>query len=76
MTNTKPSVEGKYELELNFVGDGRTFLNFWDWANGNDVVVRLKDGKIYSSDGDGNELEITFQQFVDMVKDSIAKRTV
>lgn len=31
-------MEGKYKLEINFVGDGRIFFNYWDYMQGNDVV--------------------------------------
>jgi hypothetical protein len=39
-------IEGKHELEINYVDD-RKFLNFWDWAHGNDVCCQIIDGNIY-----------------------------
>lgn len=36
-------LEGRYNLELNFPGDGRLFLNYWDWAHGIDVCAEVKD---------------------------------
>ena len=43
------SLQGKYELELklNGEGDGRKFLNYWDFKYGQDVCCEIKDGKIY-----------------------------
>lgn len=70
------NVEGKYALELNFVGDGRLFLNFWDWAHGNDVVAEIKEGNLFLSNVDETEAEIDFNKFVELVKQSILKRTV
>ena len=64
--------QGKYNLELNFPGDGRIFLNFWDWAHGNDVVCEVKDGKLIR---DG-EFEIDFNQFLEDVINSINQRTI
>lgn len=53
----------KVKLELNFPGNGRVFLNYWDWDNGNDVTAELVDGNLY----DENQ-EITLQDFIDRVK--------
>jgi hypothetical protein len=53
----------KIEIELHIVGDGRTFVNFWNYMNGDDVVAELKDGKLYQDDE-----EISLQKFVDDVK--------
>ena len=67
---------GKHALELNYPGDGRLFLNYWDWMHGDDVVAEIVDGKIMLSqyDDDGNELpekEITFSEFLALVETSI-----
>jgi hypothetical protein len=72
-------LEGKENIELNFPGDGRTFLNFWDWAHGNDVVCQIKKGKLMLTEYDKNskklpEREISFQEFLKLVKKSILKR--
>ena len=68
-------IEGKYSLELNYPGDERLFLNFWNHS-GPDVVVEIRDGKLYRSryDEAGNELpeaEITFAEYLKLVEDSI-----
>lgn len=53
----------KINLELHVVGDGRTFLNYWNYRNGDDVVAEVKDGKLYQE-----EQETTLQNFIDQVK--------
>lgn len=58
----------KIPLELNITETG-TFLNFWDFVHANDVVCTVKDGKLFHHIDD-KEVEITFQQFVDLVKAS------
>lgn len=58
----------KINLEIHAVGDGRTFLNFWNWMNGDDVVAELKDGKLITTDENGVESEISLQDFIDKVK--------
>ena len=85
---TKKQIQGEYQLELKFVDD-RVFLNYWDWANGKDVCVQIKDGKllkyIYTeadtekADFEGNlmeQKEITITEFVDQVKDSISSISI
>lgn len=57
----------KINIELHAVGDGRTFLNFWDYKHGDDVVAEIKYGKLFI-DVDGVETEITLQKFVDDIK--------
>lgn len=57
----------KVELELYVVGDGRTYLNFWSWKNGDDVVAEVKDGKLYM-DVDDVDTEVSLQQFINEVK--------
>lgn len=67
-------LEGKHKIELNIVGDGRIFLNYWDWAHGNDVVCEFRDGKLLKClPDDDSEQEISFAEFVESVKDSIGK---
>ena len=53
----------KVKIELLVVGDGRTFINFWNYINGDDVIAELKEGKLHQ-DGE----EISLQKFVDDVK--------
>ena len=70
----------RVNLELN-LPDERTFLNFWNWHNGDDVVCQIIDGKLMLSqyDEDGNELlpkEITLIEFVELVKYQIVAMQV
>ena len=64
----------KVEIELHVVGDGRTFLNFWNWKTGDDVVAELKNGKLYKLDFPEDDLEneketeITLEEFTNQVK--------
>lgn len=64
----------KITLELLATGDGRTFLNFWNWMNGDDVTAELRNGKLFTSGYDINEekempeKEISLQEFIDTVK--------
>ena len=69
-------LEGKFQIELNLVGDGREFLNYWDWAHGHDVVCEIQDGRLFKSnyDENGDELpqtEISFVEFLGLVRQSI-----
>jgi len=63
-------MQGKHNLELNWPGDGRLFLNFWDWAHGNDVACEVVEGKLML---EGKE--ITFQEYIQLVTESIEKRS-
>lgn len=60
----------KVEIELHVVGDGRTFLNFWNYENGEDVIAEVKDGKLYM-DVNEVETEVTLQMFIDSIKGKI-----
>lgn len=69
-------VEGKYQIELNYVGDGRLFLNFWNNCGGGDVVCQIRDGKLFLQplDENGNDLpvrEVAFREFLGLVEASI-----
>ena len=33
--------EGKYQIELNVVGDGRVFINYWDSICGEDIICEV-----------------------------------
>ncbi len=70
-------LEGKHRLELNYPGDGRLFLNYWDWAHGNDVCCEVVDGRLmkpnYDGDGELPSTEITFNEFLALVEESIQK---
>ncbi len=56
----------KVELELHVVGDGRTYLNFWNWKNGEDIIAELKNGKLFQ--GDEKEVEVSLDEFINQVK--------
>lgn len=64
----------KIALELVFTGDGRRFLNYWDYVLGNDVIVEIIDGTMVLSDGgdvDGNDGQVVnIHEFVEQVKQS------
>jgi hypothetical protein len=57
----------KVDIEIHSVGNGRTFLNFWNYMNGDDVIAELKNGKLYTKDKNDYENEISLQDFVDRV---------
>lgn len=59
----------KIELELNVVGDGRIFLNYWNAINGDDVIAEVKNGELYQEDNEGNKsIKISLQEFINNVK--------
>lgn len=61
----------KANIEVHSPGDGRLFLNYWNWRNGNDVVCEVIDGKlIHHNEVDGEEKhdEITLSEFLTMVE--------
>lgn len=71
------NIEGKYNLELNFPGDGRCFLNFWDSIHGNDVVAEIgEDHMYYQAPGDPHPYRINIGRYIELVKESINKRTI
>lgn len=71
-------IRGKHRIEFHIVGDGRKFLNYWDYAHGNDVVCEIRKGKLYKSNYDENanelpETEIDFNEFLRLVEESVSK---
>jgi hypothetical protein len=67
----------KVTIELN-LPDDRTFLNYWDYKHGNDVVAQIIDGKImlsvHSEGKEEEELkEVTFMEFIELVVESAMK---
>lgn len=70
------TIEGKYKLELNFPGDGRCFLSFWDSIHGNDVVVEVKGGRLYYSPENASTYTIPLSRFISLVEESINKRNI
>lgn len=78
------AMAGKYALELNYPGDGRLYLNYWDWERGQDVCCQVFADPVNgfrivhnSYDNIGNlievDTEITFHDFLKMVEDSICE---
>lgn len=68
--------EGKEKIEINYVG-GNLYVNFWDWAHGNDVIAKVVNGKlIHLPPEEIDTKEITFNDFLVMMAESIDKRTV
>lgn len=57
----------KIDIELHVVGDGRTYLNFWNHTNGEDVIAEVKRGKLFM-DVEEEEIEVSLQQFIDYCK--------
>lgn len=57
----------KISIEIHVVGDGRTFLNFWDFEGGEDVIAEIKKGKLFTN-VNGVDEEISLQRFIDDVK--------
>lgn len=57
----------KIRLELNIIDDeGKSvFINFWNPIDGNDVIVEVKDEKLFR-----HGKEITLTQFINQVKKS------
>lgn len=53
----------KIDIEIMVVGDGRTFINYWNYIDGDDVICELIDGKLFIE-----SKEISIQEFVDSVK--------
>jgi len=75
------SVKKSYaeKLEIRFNSDETMFLNFWDWAHGNDVTAEIKNNQILLNqfDENGEELapkEISIFDFLKLVKTSISQR--
>lgn len=64
-------ITGKYKLEINFVGDGRVFLNYWDYMFGQDVVAEIRDGKLYQ--GEEYEEEISFPEYLKQLEQTISQ---
>ncbi len=63
--------EGKIALELNYPGDGRIFLNFWNLYNGEDIVAQVIDGKLYVRHPNDVEpgTEVSFPEFLRRVEE-------
>lgn len=77
------NLEGKIQLELNHVGDGRLFLNFWNTLTGEDVIAEVEKNKLIIDipnpeydklekplENKTIEKEISIFEFIEMVKKS------
>ena len=67
----KAATAYKVNVEVHSPGDGRLFLNYWNWHNGNDVVCEVIDGKLihhYEVDGEEKNDEFTLSEFLKMVE--------
>ena len=76
MAKKKDFLQGKYPLELNIVHPKAIFLNFWDYDRGNDVVVEIIGDKLFQQNDEDDAVEISFENFIAQVIESIQKRTV
>jgi len=63
-------VTGKYKLELNFVGGGIVYLNYWDYMYGNDVIAEFDNGVLRLDD---EPTEISLTDFLYLVSETISK---
>lgn len=66
----------KIELELKINDNGDTFLNFWNYSNGDDACCKVEDGKLFLSqyDEDVNPLppiEVSLNEFIALVKEKV-----
>lgn len=59
----------KLNVEIHVVGDGTTYINYWNSINGDDVVAELRNGKLYWDVNDV-EFECSIQDFIGRVKES------
>ena len=62
----------KITLELIINENGTKFLNFWDFMHGDDVCSEIKDGEIYISDENSDEVDyinkISLKEFIEKVE--------
>lgn len=59
----------KLDLELHVVGDGRRFLNYWDYMYGNDVVAEIIDGNLVMEEGESTK-KVTLNEFIQKIIDT------
>ena len=66
------STRKKIEIEYHIVGDGREFLNYWDFRHGDDVVAEIRDGELYhrqiDEKGEETEIQIPLSEFLKQVE--------
>lgn len=60
----------KINLELHIVGDGRTFLNYWNSRNGDDVIGELHGDHLLIRDAEDRRA-IGLDEFIEKVKSKI-----
>lgn len=56
----------KIKIEILF-GENTTYINFWNWFNGEDVLCRFVDGKLLLEEEE-SEREISFPQFMEIIQ--------
>lgn len=64
------------QLVIHEEPNGRKFLNYWDYKQGDDVCCQIIDGELFKLeyDEEGNELpkrKISFAEFVKLVEQFI-----
>ena len=62
----------KINIDYHIVGDGRKFLNFWNYHDGNDIICEIKDKKLMFRQYLKNGLklkEITIFEFLRLIED-------
>ena len=70
----------KFEIEYNVVGDGRRFLNYWDWRHGDDVVAEIRNGELFlrvrsdNEEEDGTERKVTWEKFLALVEEKSVQK--
>jgi len=66
----------KIQLELNMLGDGRMFLNYWDGAHGNDLTCQIKDGIAWIPDFEQPEKTRDIPKFLEMVAQHVIEDSI
>ena len=66
----------KIQRELNMLGDGRMFLNYWDGAHGNDLTCQIKDGIAWIPDFEQPEKTRDISKFLEMVARQVVEKSI
>jgi hypothetical protein len=61
-------------IEVILNDDGTLYINFWDYAHGNDVIGEMKS--INDTGITVNGHIITFNDFLKKIKENVDKRTI
>lgn len=59
----------KIQIELHQPGDGRVFLNYWDFMRGDDVCAEVRGNELFVDEG-YTERKITITEFIELVNKS------